>query len=196
VLSEVGVEVPAYEFSHLTSVFMEDLGREVNLEALTIALGMEDTEFLRDSSPSVTTFSFETEFWADAPATVDAIVLSPGTTGYEMLAEFRQAEMPSPAQGEPLLYVTRSDFGAERINSVSEIKSRAEALDGHVVSVEANVYQQRISSQETLEHATTQVCGEELLEIQTPQGPSLCEPRTGRVAPRRRSVERPSTVTG
>jgi transcription initiation factor TFIID TATA-box-binding protein len=53
VLSDVGVEVPDYEFKHVTSVFMEDLGREVNLEALTIALGMEDTEYEPEQFPGL-----------------------------------------------------------------------------------------------------------------------------------------------
>jgi len=52
-LSEIGVEVPTYEFSHVTSVFMEDLGREVYLEALTIALGMEDTEYEPEQFPGL-----------------------------------------------------------------------------------------------------------------------------------------------
>ena len=53
VLSEMDVEVQEYEFSHVTSVFMEDLGREVNLEALTIALGMEDTEYEPEQFPGL-----------------------------------------------------------------------------------------------------------------------------------------------
>jgi transcription initiation factor TFIID TATA-box-binding protein len=53
VLSEMGVEAPGYEFSHVTSVFMQDLGREVNLEALTIALGMEDTEYEPEQFPGL-----------------------------------------------------------------------------------------------------------------------------------------------
>ncbi|WP_436900256.1 TATA-box-binding protein [Halovenus halobia] len=53
VLSEIGVEVPDYEFRHVTSVFMEDLAREVNLEALTIALGMEDSEYEPEQFPGL-----------------------------------------------------------------------------------------------------------------------------------------------
>jgi transcription initiation factor TFIID TATA-box-binding protein len=53
VLSEIGVEVPDYDFIHVTSVFMEDLGNEVNLEALTIALGMEDTEYEPEQFPGL-----------------------------------------------------------------------------------------------------------------------------------------------
>jgi transcription initiation factor TFIID TATA-box-binding protein len=45
--------VQEYEFSHVTSVFMEDLDREVNLEALTIALGMEDTEYEPEQFPGL-----------------------------------------------------------------------------------------------------------------------------------------------
>lgn len=53
ILSEIGVEIPDYKFSHVTSVFMEDLNREVNLEALTIALGMEDTEYEPEQFPGL-----------------------------------------------------------------------------------------------------------------------------------------------
>jgi TATA-box binding protein (TBP), component of TFIID and TFIIIB len=45
VLSDVGVEMPEYEFRHVTSVFVGTLDTEVNLEALTIALGLENTEY-------------------------------------------------------------------------------------------------------------------------------------------------------
>jgi transcription initiation factor TFIID TATA-box-binding protein len=44
-LSDVGVEMPDYEFSHVTSVFVGTLDTEVNLEALTIVLGLENTEY-------------------------------------------------------------------------------------------------------------------------------------------------------
>jgi transcription initiation factor TFIID TATA-box-binding protein len=53
VLSEMGVEVPDYEFSHVTSVFMEELNREVNIEALTVSLGMEDTEYEPEQFPGL-----------------------------------------------------------------------------------------------------------------------------------------------
>ena len=53
VLSAIGVGIPDYEFDHVTSVFMEDLGREVNLEALTIALGMENTEYEPEQFPGL-----------------------------------------------------------------------------------------------------------------------------------------------
>lgn len=53
VLSETGVEVPEYEFRHVTSVFMKDFDREVNLEALILALGMEYTEYEPEQFPGL-----------------------------------------------------------------------------------------------------------------------------------------------
>lgn len=44
-LSDVGVEMPDYEFRHVFSVFIGTLDMNVNLEALTIALGLENTEY-------------------------------------------------------------------------------------------------------------------------------------------------------
>jgi transcription initiation factor TFIID TATA-box-binding protein len=53
VLSEIDVDIPTYEFNHATSVFMEDIGQEVNLETLAIALGMEDTEYEPEQFPGL-----------------------------------------------------------------------------------------------------------------------------------------------
>ena len=44
-LSDVGVEMPEYEFHHVTSVFVGTLDLDVNLNALTIALGLGQTEY-------------------------------------------------------------------------------------------------------------------------------------------------------
>jgi transcription initiation factor TFIID TATA-box-binding protein len=69
VLDSVGVTVPEYEFSHATSVFMDDIGREVNLSALAISLGLESTEYepeqfpgmiYRASNPDATVLIFAT----------------------------------------------------------------------------------------------------------------------------------------
>jgi transcription initiation factor TFIID TATA-box-binding protein len=53
VLSDVGVEMPDYEFRHVTSVFVGTLGTEVNLEALTLALGLENTEYEPEQFPAI-----------------------------------------------------------------------------------------------------------------------------------------------
>jgi transcription initiation factor TFIID TATA-box-binding protein len=52
-LSDVGVEMPDYEFSHVTSVFVGDLDIDVNLEALSIALGLENTEYEPEQFPAI-----------------------------------------------------------------------------------------------------------------------------------------------
>ena len=120
-------------------------------------------------SPSVATFSFETRMWADAPAQVNAVVVSPGTTVYETLAMLGPTEIPSSGEGRPLLYVVDSNFGAREVDSVTEIKRQAGDLDGEVVTLNARLYQQRYSTQETREHSTG--CDETVMQVQTPQGP-------------------------
>jgi transcription initiation factor TFIID TATA-box-binding protein len=52
-LSDVGVEMPEYEFRHVTSVFVGDLDTGVNLNALTIALGLENTEYEPEQFPAI-----------------------------------------------------------------------------------------------------------------------------------------------
>jgi len=53
VLSDVDVEMPDYEFRHATSVFVGTLDTDVNLEALTIALGLENTEYEPEQFPAI-----------------------------------------------------------------------------------------------------------------------------------------------
>ena len=52
-LVDLGVEMPDYEFCHATSVFVGTLEDNVNLEALTIALGLEITEYEPEQFPAV-----------------------------------------------------------------------------------------------------------------------------------------------
>jgi transcription initiation factor TFIID TATA-box-binding protein len=53
VLSVIGVEIPEYDFRHVTSVFMETFEREVNLEELAIALGIENIEYEPEQFPGL-----------------------------------------------------------------------------------------------------------------------------------------------
>lgn len=53
VLNEIAVNTSETEFRQVTSVFMEDLGREVNLEAFAIALGLEHTEYEPEQFPGL-----------------------------------------------------------------------------------------------------------------------------------------------
>ncbi|WP_049892401.1 hypothetical protein [Haloquadratum walsbyi] len=52
-LSDAGVKMPEYEFRHVTSVFVGTLEVDVNLEALTIALGLEKTEYEPEQFPAI-----------------------------------------------------------------------------------------------------------------------------------------------
>lgn len=121
--------------------------------------------------PHLHTFSFETKFWADADATVDAVVLDPNSAAQEFVKEYDQAGIAHAEDGEPILYVVGEDFEPRSMNDVSSIKSQAESLDGQVVETNVRLYQEKISVQESLEHNTG--CEEDLLKIQTPQG-SAC----------------------
>ncbi|MCU4927095.1 transcription factor [Halobacteria archaeon AArc-dxtr1] len=53
VLQEIGMDIPKCEFKQATAVFMEDLDREVNLEVLVIALGLEKTEYEPEQFPGL-----------------------------------------------------------------------------------------------------------------------------------------------
>lgn len=53
VLDEISVSTSETEFRQVTSVFMEDLGREVNLEAFAIVLGFEHTEYEPEQFPGL-----------------------------------------------------------------------------------------------------------------------------------------------
>jgi hypothetical protein len=66
------------------------------------------------------------------------------------------------------LYVVDT-FQPEQVDNVSEIKRRAEELDGDIVTVKTRFNQLRVSIQETVEHVTG--CNEGVLKIQTPEGP-------------------------
>ncbi|MFC7027846.1 hypothetical protein ACFQH8_10825 [Halomicroarcula sp. GCM10025710] len=67
------------------------------------------------------------------------------------------------------MYVVEEDFQPQQVDNVESIKSQSQSLDGEVVETEVRLYQEQISVQETLEHNTG--CDDDLLEIQTPQGP-------------------------
>ena len=53
VLNEIGVNTSICEFSPATFVFMEDFEREIKLEALAIALGLEHTEYEPEQFPGL-----------------------------------------------------------------------------------------------------------------------------------------------
>ena len=53
ILKRIDVDVPSYEFSHVTSVFVGDLGQTVDLSAVSILLGLESTEYEPEQFPGL-----------------------------------------------------------------------------------------------------------------------------------------------
>lgn len=52
-LDEIGLEVSEHSFEQKTAVFMEDLRRKVNLEALAVLLGLQNTEYEPEQFPGL-----------------------------------------------------------------------------------------------------------------------------------------------
>lgn len=52
-LSAIGIELSGVEFEGRTAVYMGDIGREINREALTVALGLEHTEYEPEQFPGL-----------------------------------------------------------------------------------------------------------------------------------------------
>jgi transcription initiation factor TFIID TATA-box-binding protein len=50
---EIGFDIPETKFEQVTSVFMEDIDSELNLEALAVALGLEKTEYEPEQFPGL-----------------------------------------------------------------------------------------------------------------------------------------------
>lgn len=151
------------------SVLFENVGSKTRALSRNASAKQIDTTLNNPTRPHLHTFSFETKFWTDEEATVDAIVLDPQGAAREFIDEFDQAGVAHAEAGEPILYVVEENFQPQQVDGVENIKSQSEALDGEVVETEVRLYQEKISVQETLEHNTG--CDIDLLEVQTPQGP-------------------------
>ena len=52
-LAEIGFDIFDYEFQQVTSVLMEDIEDNVNLEALAVTLGLENTEYEPEQFPGL-----------------------------------------------------------------------------------------------------------------------------------------------
>jgi len=53
ILRRIAVDVPSYDFNHVTSVFVGDLGQEVDLSKMSIFLGLESTEYEPEQFPGL-----------------------------------------------------------------------------------------------------------------------------------------------
>ncbi|MFC4452072.1 hypothetical protein [Halorussus aquaticus] len=70
ILSEIGFDIEDAEFEEKTAVFMDEVQQSVNLEALTIHLGLEFTEYEPEQFPGVV--------YRPANQTVTLLVFSSG----------------------------------------------------------------------------------------------------------------------
>ena len=131
-----------------------------NLQANSSGSVLADTE-----RNHVGTVSFEQQMWTDTRATVDGIVLVPGSEARQYIETFGSGGVDYAEEGVPLVYVVNSELDPRPVDSIQEIKEQSSSLDGEVVSVEANLYQGRLSAQETLEHNTA--CGQDRIQVQS-----------------------------
>jgi PGF-pre-PGF domain-containing protein len=157
-----------------TSAFYEDMTDR----ARTLAQHPNETTARRvlnnPEGSYLPTFTFSSTYWSAAPATVDGIVLNPSSRAYEFANSLDSTGLVSYAEGSdvPAVYVVRSEIEAQSFDSVRKLASNADSLDGEEVTITGRVYQGRVSVQETAEHATTSQCSEDLLTVQTPNGPA------------------------
>jgi len=126
--------------------------------------------------PALRTISFEEQFWMDNEATVNGIVLNRESTASRFIKQYNPSSIEYMSDNGPTLYVTETDLEAEQMESVSTIKSRADALDGQIVQTEMNLVKGQISTQETLEHYSG--CQQTKLQIPAPQGTTCVNVRS------------------
>jgi len=149
--------------------FFQNVGNEARAASRNRSTDQLNATLSDPRTTHLHTFSFDTEFWASANATVDAIVLDPQSAARRFVEEYDRSDTAYSEGGGPILYVVNETFRPRSMENVSRVKSQSESLDGDVVETEVRLYQERISAQETLEHYTG--CSEDKLEIQTPSGP-------------------------
>ena len=121
----------------------------------------------------INTFSFETRFWTDAPATVDGIVLDPAGQANKFITNYTDIPTAETGDSQPILYVVEEDYRPKEMTKISSIRSNAESLDGEVVQINARLIQGKLSVEETIEHGTT-TCGSTRFPIPTGQGQPFC----------------------
>jgi hypothetical protein len=117
-------------------------------------------------STRLRTFSFETKYWASADAKVNGIVLDPTGEAKKFVEMYGRANVTPSDTTRPVLYVVKEKFESQEINGVSAIKSDGRSLDDEIIDVETNLYLEKLSAQETLEHKTSK-CTDEKLAIPT-----------------------------
>lgn len=124
---------------------------------------------LNATEPRLYTTRFQTGFWMDAPATVDGIVITPGSKARDYLAAFDRSGQTPVDESAPFLYVVNQDTETTQYSDVGTLQR--EASDGDTVSIDTNLVGKTLSVQETLEESTG--CDDTKMKVQTTHG-SAC----------------------
>jgi len=120
------------------------------------AIVEEQTDVIEDTvaelnQPSLFTGSFERDFWVDEERTVDGIVLNPRSQARAFVEQFDQESVQHVDAEDPLLYRVQDDFNPQEYDDVGTLTRQAD--DGDVVSVNARLFQQTVSVQESIKEA-------------------------------------------
>jgi len=145
------------------------LGINTSTDALGTSTDEELTSILGEQQPQLFTFDFEKRYWRDTEETVDGIVLTPGSRALEFATTFDETGVLKSRNSDPMLYLVESQHDSQSYSDVSSLQQFAE--DGDVVTIEANLYGQTTSTQETLEENTA--CGQSQAQVPSPSG-SAC----------------------
>jgi len=101
-------------------------------------------------------------FWKATPSIIDGVVLTPGTKARDFIEMFwgdfidrldeeRNKKIIFDAADRPLIWLVQTDYNATVISDVSSIDNQ---MDGELVSLTANVFQNTVSLQEVMEEST------------------------------------------
>lgn len=157
----------ASEISSQPAKKARSLGINSSTDALGSSTDQEINSLLGTQQPRLLAFNFKTRYWSDTEETVDGIVLTPGSKALEFATTFDNTGILQSKSSEPMLYVVDDERSSQEYSSVQSLKQNAQ--DGDVVSIQANLYGQRISIQETLEESTP--CGQSQAQVPSPSGP-------------------------
>jgi PGF-pre-PGF domain-containing protein len=110
-------------------------------------------------------FNFNYEYWYDAPAVTNGIVIPTDHPIFELI----EKSMPvvgrfARLEGRVVLYDVKTDIPYEAVSSVRELKTSYDKYAGRVVKLVANCYGGYISVQEVIEENTP--CGPDRVYVQ------------------------------
>jgi hypothetical protein len=120
----------------------------------------------------VTTIAFEAGYWTAANASVHGVVVEPGSPASEYMRAAGVGNVSSipGTTSTTTFYVTDQTFDPTAVADVAEVHNRSGELLGETVSLETRLHSERMSVQETLEHATNESCTVDRVPVETSEG--------------------------